>query len=154
MYNNPETAPVIKSTADTILSLDDKQPVAGVFERLQASAKELERRPGYFPAPQAFLSKLRGLNQNGVEELVRPHAEVSLTINYVRDTTFHRDHYNAATDSTIQNFNLDAWNIVDEYGDEGYALVADAVATAMDLTDGTLRLFVRLPAETSSEVAA
>lgn len=151
MYNDEEKAPILQNTADTIMSLDKKSPKEGVFGRLQASAREAEARPGYLAKPQEVLAKLKELNRNALEKLIRPHAEVTMTLNFVRGTTFHRDHYNAVTNSKIQNFNLDVWDIIDEYGQDGYALIVDAVATAMDLTDGSLRLFARLPAEEQPE---
>jgi hypothetical protein len=151
MYSDPERAPILESVANTIMELGGAQPRPGAFARLQESARQLRERPDYFPAPNAFLDKLRQLNPDGVETLVRPHAEISLTLNFVSGTTFHRDHYNANTNSKIQNFNLDVWAILDEYGEDGYALIVDAVATAMDLTDGSLRLFARVPNEEQVE---
>lgn len=151
MYSHPETAEIIEQVATTILDLAEGKPVppTGVFATLQANAQKLATQANYFPAPQEFLAKLRSLNPNGVEKMIRPHAEISLTLNFVRGTTFHRDHFNAATNSKIQNFNLDVWAILDEHEPAvASVLVADAVATVMDLTDGSLRLFARLPQET------
>lgn len=146
LYGEPDSATVIESTVATLMGLVGISPAPEAFKQLQMAAAQLAERSDYFPAPNEVLSKLRQLNLEGVEPLVRPHAEVSLTINFVPDTTFDRDTYNRLTNSTIQNFNLDAWNIISEYGQDGYVLLADAVATAMDLTDGSLRLFARLPA--------
>lgn len=155
-YTEPETAAVISGTAASVLSLANIQPAPDSFENLQVRIAELASRPGYFQArPHDVLQVLKGLNPTGIEKVVRPHAEVSVTINFVPNTTFHRDHYNARTDSLIQNFNLDAWAIIEEYGEEyGYALVADAVATLMDLTDGSLRLLARLPHEQAVTAAS
>jgi hypothetical protein len=143
-YNEPESAQVMADTADTILSLVNISSQKAAFSRLQKTAAELQRMD-YFVGAKEALARLRELNPNGVETLVRPHNEVSLTLNFVADTTFHRDHYNAGTNSRIQNFGLDAWVPLAEHGEAGYALVVDAVATAMDLTDGSLRLYARLP---------
>jgi len=151
-YNDPEHAAVIKATADTIFGRTGLKPKEGAFEAIQASAAAMAAQPDYLPSAQGFLAKLRELNPNGVEKLIRPHAEVSLTLNFVEGTTFHRDHFNAQTGSKIQNFNLDVWAIIKEYGQDGYALIVDAVATVMDLTDGSLRLYARLPAEQQADV--
>ncbi|HSH18040.1 MAG TPA: hypothetical protein VK978_01515 [Candidatus Saccharimonadales bacterium] len=144
-YEEETYAGIMKATADAILAQVDIPSQQAHFERLQRSAAELAKHSEYFAPAEEALAALRGLNPDGVETLVRPHNEVSLTINFVPGTTFHRDHYNAQTHSKIQNFGLDAWNIVEEHGEAGYALVVDAVATAMDLTDGTLKLYARLP---------
>ncbi len=151
MYCDPEAAPVIKETADSLLAFAKVRPTQASFDRIQASAVALAQNHDYMPAsPQDILNKLLNLNPGGLEKLIRPHGEISLTINLVSGTTFHRDSYNAVTNSKLQNFNLDAWAVIEEYGEDGYALVLDAVETLMDLTDGTLKLFVRLP----SSVAA
>lgn len=153
MYSNPEAAPVVRGTADTLLGFAQITPAPDAFDGIQATAQVLAQNENYFPpSTQDVLKKLVELNPDALEKLIRPHGEISATINFVRGTTFHRDSYNAATGRKLQNFNLDAWDIIDEYGDKGYALVVDAVETLMDLTDGTLRLFVRLPRESDDAV--
>lgn len=144
-YSNPEYAQVIEGTTDTIFGLAKVAPPQNAYISVQAEAVKLSQIPGYFPAPDVVLRELRALNSNGLEKLIRPHAEATLTINLVRGTTFHRDHYNARTNGKIQNFGLDVAEILAEHPDDGYAIIADAIATAMDLTDGSIRLFVRMP---------
>lgn len=130
----------------------------GVYEKIDADfpqekVKELEingrslnkHRDDYYSNGYEILNLLTEANANAIEKLIRPHAEVSLTINFVDDTTFHRDHYNARSNSAIQNFNLDAWNIIEEHADDAFFVLADAVATLMDLTDGSLLFYLRLP---------
>jgi hypothetical protein len=141
-----EAATYAKGVVDSILALAESSMPAAAYESLRLHAGQMLASPDYLPDQVGtVLDKIRDLNPNGVEKLVRPHNECSLTINFAPDTTFHRDHYNAATDDKIQNFNLDAWYITQEYGDEGYALVVDAVLTAMNLTDGSLQVFARVP---------
>ena len=142
-YNDP-SSPAILATVTALMELAGRKMPESGYGDLQRAAAGLLTYPGYFAAPDDVLTALRSLNPDGVETLVRPHAEVSLTLNFVTGTTFHRDHYNARTGSKIQNFNLDVWNILDEHQDTAYILLADAVATAMDLTDGSLRLFARV----------
>lgn len=144
LYADPESAKVMRSLAATILSLVSFEPTDESFKDIQVAAMALNQLPDYFAPPNEILDTLRSLNPNGVEKLIRPHAEVSLTLNFVPGSTFDRDNYNAQSNNRIQNFNLDAWVILEEYGPRGYALVLDAVATAMDLTDGSQRLFARL----------
>ena len=146
-YNDPEKAQLIKDMVAVVLGVVNITPADDAFERVQESMKKLAEKTNYLPSAKDVLETLRDINPGCIEKLKRPHNEVSLTINFVPNTTFHRDHYNAQTNSKIQNFNLDAWVILEEYGEQGYALVCDAVATAMDLTDGSLRLFIRVPAD-------
>lgn len=153
MYNDPEAVPVIKSTTTTILNADDKQPTSGVFEKLQAnSARLVARKEQYFADLARTVDVLRARNAQAVEKLGGvPHNEMSLTLNFVRGTTFHRDDYNGATEGLVQNFNLDVWNIIDEHPPEvAEILIADAVATLMKLTDGTLNVYARLPVSKTS----
>jgi hypothetical protein len=145
LYGQAAPSDLMVSTAATLLDLANIQANPKSFERLQTSARDLLRRTAYFASAHEAIAEIHKLNPEGLEKVVRPHNEVSLTVNFVPGTTFHRDHYNAGTDSKIQNFGLDAWYIVEKYGEAGYALVVDAVATAMDLTDGSLLLFARLP---------
>ncbi len=146
-YGDPEVAAEYRGVADHILTqyAGITPPVRG-FEHLQQSAAVLADEPQYFAAPSNIVAAFRQVNPTGVETVIRPHNEVTLTINLVPNTTFHRDEYNARTDSKIQNFNLDAWNIVEEHDAlTAYALIVDAVATFMDLTDGSIRVLVRVP---------
>ena len=144
MLNDPVIAPVIETVTATIMGLVNVPFDQAAFKTLQQHAKEL-MTINYLPAKGVeVLDKIREINPNGIEKLIRPHAECFLTLNFVSGTTFNRDHFNAVTRSKIQNFNLDAWYILEEYGANGLALVVDAVATAMNLTDGTLQLRARM----------
>lgn len=120
-------------------------PEANVGKLLANGRSLHENADDYYQDSWKILDLLKESNPKAVEKLVRPHNEVSLTINFIDDTTFHRDHYNARTHSEIQNFNLDAWNILEEHKDDSFYVLADAVATLMDLTDGSLQVYVRLP---------
>jgi hypothetical protein len=138
----------IEATADAIMASGEKMTPVGAFERIAKNAEALNRIEGYLPPAKDTLAKIRSLNPNGVEVLVRPHPEASLTINWVANTTHDRDAYNAETDSRIGNFSLDAWAIFEELGEEvGYAAIVDAVVTVMAITDGSQILLVRRLAE-------
>ena len=154
-FNDIEATSYSHQKTNGLLDRLGIQAPAEVFERMVQTAQELNNQQGYLPAKSSeVLDLLASLNPRAIETLKRPHAEVSVTINLVPDTTFHRDHYNAQTADKIQNFNLDAWVILEEYGEEGYAVLVDAVQTLMDLTDGSLRLLVRVPSQNSEEQTA
>jgi hypothetical protein len=150
-----ETSDFAHGVTTTVLGIENIVPDESALADLRTRAAELRDKPGYFPEHVAeVLKKITELYANGIEKLVRPHNEAFLVINFVRGTTLHRDHFNAATDSKIQAFSLDAWYIIDEYGEEGYALVMDAVLTAMNLTDGSLRVKARLPKRSDFDLIA
>lgn len=148
-YANPEKAALIGGTTETLLSLDEKKAPQGTLAKLQQGMASLSaNKETYFANLPKALDVLKKYGSHTIERLPATHGELSATINFVRGTTFHRDHYNAETGGAIQNFNLDVWNIIDEHPiEEAYAIIADAVETLMGLTDGTLRLFARLPKE-------
>lgn len=154
-YSDPEAAPVIRGTADAIYDVAGLQHEQDAYDKFARGVAELAKRPEYFDcSPHDVSVTFQELNDKGLEKMVRPHNEVAVVINLVPNSRFHRDHFNARTDSTIQVFGLDAWNIIEEYGpDEGYPLVSDAVATLMDLTDGTLKLLIRRPRASGQQAA-
>ncbi len=138
-----------KTVTDVVGFLYDKAGLNLPKDKLVtalASGKTLnEHASEYYSEAHGILEYLQTQNPNSVEKLVRPHAEVSLTLNFVTGTTFHRDHYNAQTDAKLQNFNLDVWNVIEEHGEDAVFVLTDAVATLMDLTDGSLKVFARVP---------
>ncbi|MGH7241013.1 MAG: hypothetical protein ACREGB_01815 [Candidatus Saccharimonadales bacterium] len=153
MLGDDEAAALTESLANSILSLRDLKPTEGQFDSIRTHAAEVLARPNYLPAHvKDTLDKIRELNPNGVEKLVRPHNECFLILNFVEGTTFHRDYFNTATGAKIQAFNLDAWYVIQEYGQDGYALVLDAVLTYLNLTDGSQEVLARLP-QTKEDVA-
>ena len=153
MMTDEEYATVIRQQADTLAPLAGLQLFgSAAFEPLRASAAALLQRPEYYPQASKILKALVDLNSVAVAVLERPHNECSVTFNFVKDSTFHGDHYNAFSDKRIQNFNVDMWAIVEEFGAKAYSLVVDTVATAMNLTDGTLRAFARFPREQEAEL--
>ena len=105
-------------------------------------------------------------DENPVAKLVGAHNEVGLVINRVPHTTFNRDKYNSDHNSEIQLFNYDIWYseqlAATLYPVSGAMKLADrqvniqkqvkfltvrsmlAVATAMQLTDGSVDLLLRL----------
>ncbi len=141
---DPKSGRVIKDIADAIMASGNLYVPGEAFAELQKNTKAILKEDDYFLPAQQVISKIEALNPNGIETLVRPHTETTLTVNWKTGTTFNRDAYNAATDSKTGNFNLDAWAIFEEYGlDIGYAMIVDAVATLMQITDGSQLLLVR-----------
>ncbi|HSH55536.1 MAG TPA: hypothetical protein VK983_01770 [Candidatus Limnocylindrales bacterium] len=153
-YNQALYSEVYLPTADAVLSLAGLQAPEGGYERIEQTAAVLAGRPEYFSSPAKIVAAVRQENADGIETVIRPHNETWLIINLVPNTTFHRDNFNARTDSKIQCFGLDAWNIVEEHDPmTAYALVVDAAATFMDLTDGSIEVQVRLPrVDTSADI--
>jgi hypothetical protein len=152
---DPAKQKSIETIANSIMASGGKIIPTGAFERLAKNAEALNQASGYLPAPKDTLDKIRSLNPTGVEILVRPHPEATLTINWVANTTHDRDAYNAETDSRIGNFSLDAWAVFKELGDEiGYAAIVDAVTTVISITDGSQLLLVRRPKTVTTAVAA
>ncbi len=136
-------------------AVDQTIPKEKIDALKQQAAILSKHAESYFNKKELVIDDLKGQNSHSVEKLVGSHNEVSLTLNFVEGTTFHRDHYNSFTQGKIQNFNLDVWAILEEHGEDAFYVLADAVSTVLDLTDGSLRLFVRLPkdsAETSEAV--
>ena len=153
---DPPKQQAIRDISEAILASGNKVAPVGAYERIIKNATALRKSDGYLPPAKDTLTKIRSLNPNGIEVLVRPHPEASVTINWVADTTHDRDAYNAETDSKVGNFNLDAWAIFEEFGPEiGYATIVDAVATKMAITDGSQLLLIRSPLrETDIPLAA
>lgn len=137
-------------TVKTVLSyLCDKAGLElkdNFFEKLSQNSNSLKQHASeYFKDVHSVLDDIKQQSPNGIETLSGIHNETSLTLNFVPGTTFNRDLYNYETESKIQNFNIDVWAILEEHGKNAPFVLADDIATALDLTDGTLEVFARLP---------
>jgi len=125
------------------------------FDKLFQSGAELEtHKTDYFADKMDPIKMFKNDNPRSIETQMNGHNEVSLSLNFVKDTTFHRDHYNSLTRDKIQNFNLDVWAIIEEHGEDAFYVIADAVATVLDLTDGSIQLFARVPRKNEVEPIA
>lgn len=149
LYNDPLASPVIKDKMKAIYSLTGKELKNTTFEHLQVSASELSAvQATYFADLPGVLSTVAELNPRGVKKVVGNHGAASLTLNFVSQSTFHSNSYNAATNQEINNFNLDVWNIFEEHNEQEAAnLIAAALATVMRITDGSLILKARLSSD-------
>lgn len=117
------------------------------FYKLKQNAESLhENSQSYFSDMHTAQTEISKISPNGIEKLIGKHNETSLTLNFVEGTTFDRDRYGYDTDGKIQNFNIDVWSILKEHKKDAGSVLADQIATALDLTDGSIELFVRIPA--------
>ena len=137
-------------TVKTVLSyLCDKAGLElkdNFFERLSQNSNSLKQHAyEYFKDVHLVLDDIKKQSPNGVETLSGVHNETSLTLNFVPGTTFNRDLYSYETESKIQNFNIDVWAILKEHGENTPFVLADDIATALDLTDGSIEVFARIP---------
>lgn len=122
---------------------------------------------GEFKYRQATMELLRESSPESspVEELQGKHNEVGLVVNFVKGTTFYRDEFSRDNNDELQLFNYDFWRTEevayalypdsDELSAEKLVANAEkraqfimfravnAVATAMVLTDGSVKLIVR-----------
>ena len=115
----------------------------------------LERKGNKFPYRPQTMKILREHNPNTVETMVGRHNEVALVVNTVSDTTLNRAKLNQDSKGAVQVFNYDVWTSVriaeklypgDERMQKLYLTgrVMLAIAIMMALTDGSLRLMVRV----------
>lgn len=107
----------------------------------------------YFADKSEVIAWLRRQNPEAVAELLDGHFEATATLNFDRGQTFHTDHYNALTNNNVHNFNLDVWNIMDEHSEEAFFVLADVMATLMDLTAGDLGVYAIIPKATEPKAA-
>ncbi len=116
------------------------------FDKLKQNAESLHKNStSYFSDKHNAQSKITEISPEGIEKLIGKHNETSLTLNFVEGTTFDRDRYSSDSDGKIQNFNIDVWAILKEHGANTGFVLADQIATALDLTDGSIEVFARVP---------
>lgn len=123
-----------------------------IFAQLAQNSQSIKNHADeYFADKHLALNTIEAQSIQGIESLTGQHNEISLTMNFVKGTTFNRDLYNTDTDGKIQNFNIDVWAIIQEHGENASFVLADAIATALDLTDGSIEVFARMPKNTSED---
>ncbi|MCA9330921.1 hypothetical protein KC957_02650 [Candidatus Saccharibacteria bacterium] len=120
---------------------------------LPGSAAGLASLSGYFEnlaGAGSRVSELNGGNQQSRKTVEGVHnaAFVVLNLDGSNSETLNPGKLNVYTDGEIMSFGLDVWYILDTYPEEvATDLIADAIATLMNLTDGSLEVGLRLPAE-------
>ena len=133
----------IKEVLENVYSKTGLEFNQQLFENATRNAKTiLNNSKSYFANKQKALETITDNTPNGVEVLSGSHGEISLTINLRNGTTFDKNGYNKLTNGKIQNFNIDAWMILEEYGEDAMYVLIDNVATALDLTDGSIIVII------------
>lgn len=112
------------------------------LDHLPDNAKILiENQDSYYADKVAAVDAVKAVNPSGKATLIGEHNEVAVIVNFVKNTTLHTDQVAAITDRKFEAFGLDAWDI------DNPVITSDAIATLMNLTDGSLRLYLRVPSE-------
>lgn len=137
----------------TIFDKAARQVSEAALTALPQAAAALAAVPGYFTnLAQAGnrVSELNGHNPESRKVVEGAHNAAFVILNFdgsSRDT-FNPGKLNTNTDGEIMSFGLDVWYILETYPeDEATTLIADAVATLMNLTDGSLEVGLRLPTQ-------
>lgn len=139
-YQDPNIFAVISSSVVELAKQGGVELPADALSHLPDRAKELSKNAqAYYGDKVSAVDEVGKLVPSYQKKLIGSHNEIGVIVNFVPATTFHTNHFNALTAGKLQIFGLDAWHVSDP------TLLADAVATLMNLTDGSLKLAVRLP---------
>lgn len=139
----------ITSVTEAAMKVDGKTIEAEQLKtELQAGASSLaEVAETYFAGKPKILEFMKQFNEHAEQVLAGKHNEFVLELNYVRGTTLNSGKLNTLTDGNYNAFNLDMWYIIDELGEDAPFIVASALSTLIKLTDGSIEVEARLPAE-------
>lgn len=138
----------IADITETICSMAGTSIPIGWSDKLQLSAANLKTiAPQYFAKKLEIIQSMQKADPESVALLEGSHNEVFLVLNFVKGTTLNTDEFNAQTGGKIQAFGLDVWNIIDEHREDAVFVLADSVATLMNLTDGSIEVLARVPTE-------
>ncbi len=146
---DPNTAAALGEKTAVILGLGGLTLTTSEIHRpLPRAATLMTQMPGYFMQPTEIMDVVRKMTPDGVPHVEGDHKAISVTLNYVPETTFHPSEYNARmramTGKEIHNYNLDVWHILREHPPhEAAILITQAINTLAHLTDGSLLLFAR-----------
>lgn len=141
----------VASVSQTIFEKAARRASEQALATLPRHAANLAAVPGYFTdlaqAGEYVSARTDGnAESHKVVEGVHNAALVILNFDGVSKDTFNPGKLNTYTDDKVKSFGLDVWYILEAYPeDEATILIADAVATLMNLTDGTLEVGLRLP---------
>lgn len=112
-------------------------------------AADLEAVPDYLSdlaQAGSYVAERTGNNPEARKVVEGTHKAAYVVLNFVEGETLNPGKLNVYTNSKIMSFGLDVWYILKAYPqDEATVLIADAVATLMNLTDGSLEVGLRLP---------
>lgn len=134
------------------------------FNALVTQALYMASQDEYFENKSEALVELMKHDKDSVSELDGDHKEALVIVNYVTDTTFHRDRFSHVQGDEVGAFNYDIWRTFEvakvltsdkvipdlddnerEYAEALFytARTMFTVGTLMVLTDGSLELVVR-----------
>lgn len=141
-YQDPAKFDAIKAGVFAIAELGGVQLPADAVDHLPENARILsENIEDYFGDKVKAVNAVTEYSPEGKVTLQNKHNECILAINFVKGTTLHTGHYNALTGEKIEAFGLDGWAL------NSPTMIADALATVMNLTDGSIKVYVRKPLE-------
>lgn len=151
-------APILEATegvVGAIFQADGKKLPKDSFDELPKNAKDLLNfHKTYFEGKPEILDFLTTFNAKAKQVLAGKHNEGRLILNFVRGDSLHPGKVNHMTDGLINAFGLDVGYIFDEYPEDAPILLAAAVATVMNLTDGSLEVYFRLPKQNENPAGA
>lgn len=155
IYINPEQSQTLQTILTFVYDKAELPLPLDLFRKLKQNAQSVnDRATEYFADKHLALGAIEEQSPEGIEPLTGKHKETSLTLNFVEGTTFDRDNYNTETGGETQNFNVDVWAIIKEHGEDAAYVLADMIATALDLTDGTIEVFARVSSEQTEQLEA
>ena len=150
-YQDESHMESIAGVTRTIFDKASRKASEKALGALPQSARELKAVPGYFAnLAQAGgrVSELNGGNPESRKIVEGAHNAAFVILNFdgSNRSTLSPGKLNTYTDGEVMSFGLDVWYILETYPeDEATDLIADAVATLMNLTDGSLEVGLRLP---------
>lgn len=150
-YQDPAYAAGIQNIVGVLYKTDGQEVPQDLLVDLPKNAANLSGVADeyYADLPQIieYMTELRGDVKNIKQVLEGVHNEGRVILNFDRNSTLHNSKVNHLTGSKINAFGLDVGYILDQYPQEAPVILADAVATLMNLTDGSIEVAVRLPIE-------
>ncbi len=153
-YLDPEVAAAIPGVVGAIYGLADKELPGNALADLVENATALKGiKADYFGnKPDAF-TYLGEFNQNAKKVVTGKHNEFELVLNFVSGTTLNSGKLNTLTNGEYNAFGLDVWYILENFGDDAPYILADALATVLNLTDGSLDVRARVANEQFAQAA-
>lgn len=137
----------IASVTQTIFEKADKRASEEVLGALPKHAAELAALPGYLAnlaQAGSYVAGRAALNPEAHKVVEGVHQAAFVVLNFDEGTTLNPGKLNTHTESKVMAFGLDVWRILEAYPeDEATNLIADAVATLMNLTDGSIEVGLR-----------
>lgn len=146
-YVDAGTNGSIRGVTKAALKLDGQSIPDNFGARLAESGAELKQcEDTYFEGKADVVDSLLEFNKLAKQVVAGNHKEYKVRLNYQRGTTFNPGKFNTLTKNNYQVFNVDVWYLIDQFGPEDAAyILADNLATAAELTDGSLTVEARLP---------